>query len=295
VTNIFVLGPIDLPILAALWATKTFIPGRETEEIKFMKRFPQIKDVKPNDLFVGCEDSLTKTEKTLMNGRMLETFPAIMKKYATETDRIALEDLTRLIKTIDPSKTTGHALAPGASRASQSVITHTGLEAVLDGLKALYLHGGDIYYSRMTEIFEGLRKSGRNRIQIQEAAEKTPLIHDNRIAITTRATYSPVHMALFQDYGVSVIIFSDGYNLGVLRHPKENIPLDHPSILEIIKSAGEAQEWGITPSKGLLFRGTSENRKLVHSRVNKHKLADALASLLDSANHGSALHEPAKV
>jgi hypothetical protein len=231
---------------------------------------------------VGIEDTLTKAEKATMNGRMLETFPAIMKKYATEVDRAALLDLARFITAMNPSKTLGQSLAPRSTKADQSVITHMALDSVLCAFKALYPHGGDVHYSRMTEIFEGLLKSGRARHQIKEAAEKTELIHDGLIAISARSTYSPVHIALFHDHGVRVIIFNEGYNLGILRHPNEKIKLDHSSILALLEKAGEREEWSLTPSGGLLYRGTSENRKYEHSRVHKLKLADALASLLTS-------------
>lgn len=285
VTNIWVLGPTNLPILAALWATKTFIADRQTASIKFVKRFPLIKDVKPNDIFVGSEDTLTRAEKSMMNGRMVETFPAILKKYATEVDRCALEDLSLFVQNSHPGKTIGHALAPSASRQSQAVITHTGLEAILCGLKALYPHGGDVHFSRMTEIFEGLRRAGRNRLQTREAALNSELFHNGKIAMTSRSTFSPVHGALFQDFGVRVIIFNDGYNLGVLRHPNEKIKLDDPRIIALIDAAGERQDWSLTTSGGLLHRGTPENRKLEHSRVNKHKLTDTLASLLEESSH----------
>jgi hypothetical protein len=283
VTNIWVLGSANLPILAALWATKTFIPERQTAEIKFVKRFPLLKDVKPNDLFVGTEDTLTKAEKATMNGRMLETFPAILKKYGTEADKQALADLSRFVSLMHPLKTMGQLLSPNGKKELQSVISHTGIDAVLCALKFLYPHGGDVHFSRMSELFEGMLKSGKSRIQIKEAAERTELIHEGRIAITSRAANSPVHGALFHDHGVKVIIFNDGYNLGILRHPSVKIKLDDVTIMALIDAAHERSEWHITPAGGLFQRGTSENRRFEHSRVNKIRLADALASLMDAS------------
>lgn len=284
ITNVWILGPTNLPILAALWATKSYVPEAHTAEFKFVKRFPTLKEVKQNDLFVGVEDTLTRAEKAMMNGRMLETFPVIMKKYATEVDRAALIDLTRLIQAMHPFKTLGQSLAPSASKESKSVISHMMLDSTLCWLKSLYPHGGDIHYSRMSENFEGMLKVGRNRLQVQEAAAKSDLMHGGRIAITSRAPFSPVHIALFNDHGVRAIIYTDGYNLGVLRHPGERFKLDDPSILALIDAAGERNEWTLTPSGGLFSRGTADNRKLEHSHVNKFKLAEAIAALLDVAS-----------
>lgn len=284
ITNVWILGPTNLPILAALWATKTYMPEAHTAEFKFVKRFPMLKEVKQNDLFVGTEDTLTKAEKATMNGRMLETFPSIMKKYATEVDRVALIDLTHLIQAMHPSKTLGQSLAPNATKESKSVISHMMLDSTLCWLKSLYPHGGDIHYSRMSENFEGMLKVGRNRLQVQDAAAKTELMHGGRIAMTSRAPFSPVHIALFSDHGVRAIIYTDGYNLGLLRNPSERFKLDDPSIYTLIDNAGERGEWTLTPQGGLLSRGTADNRKLEHSRVNKFKLADAVATLLDSAS-----------
>ncbi len=98
-----------------------------------------------------------------------------------------------------------------------------------------------------------------------------------------------MHGVLFQDYNVRFIIFTDGYNLGILRHPNEKAQLGDESIDHLIDAAGEKGEWTLSPAGGLLQRGTPEQRKFAHSRVNKHKLADALASLLEATDRKLAL------
>ena len=141
----------------------------------------------------------------------------------------------------------------------------------------------------MSEIFEGLLKAGRNRAQVKEQAEKVETLHDGKIALSVgRSVCSPVHGALFQDHNVRFIIFSDGYNLGVLRHPSEKTKLSDERINKLIAEVGESSEWCLSPAGGLLQRGTPDQRKFAHSRVNKHKLADTLATLLETRNNAIA-------
>ena len=103
---------------------------------------------------------------------------------------------------------------------------------------------------------------------------------DDTVAVVTNAREFATNGVLFEEYGVRVIVYVDGHNLGIIREGSETLRMDHPDLRAVVSAAGEADEWFAHPAGFLYCRGSRKAPAQSPSRVRSRDLAGAAERLL---------------
>lgn len=268
---------VDLDAVCSVWAARRFrvLPHADEAEIVFVPaNWPG--PVPFGDLAVDVSaGGAGRKGEMESDGVVHSCFEGLVKRHASRDDQEAIRELVAFVDAQDAHGSAVRHLVPGASRASQSVLAFTGINAVLRALQSV--HGGDddAVIDAMFPILDGMLKTGRSRQRARLEAMDAERV--GPVAIVVGAREYGTNAALFEDHGVRAIVYVDGFNLGVVREGAETIRADHEVIRELVAAAGEEKEW-FAHSAGFLYcRGSRKSPATTASKVDQRALARAVA------------------
>lgn len=271
----------DLDAAASVWCVKTFVPGYEEAEVRFVPANWDGKELEEEDLAVDIEagGKGIKGEKG-QNGIVHSAFASLMRRYAPLEDQGALTHLVRFVDLQDSRGSVIRSLGFGKEEQSTlSVLSATSLNAVLRALQAKHDFNDEIIIARMSEIFDGLLETERARRRAQEESNRAFVLPGGIVAIVKEPKELYTNAILFER-GIRVVIYVDGNNIGLVRSNEEPLRMDHPKIQEVVQKAGEFKEWFAHPAGFLFCRGSRKSPAETPSKVQPDELGEAVNLLL---------------
>lgn len=279
--RIFTHVSVDLDAVSSVWAARLFIPDAAQATVEYRTANWNGDGMNEGDLALDIHaNGRGMKGECGENGIVHSCFALIVKKYASPEDQTALEPLMCFVDAQDAHGSAVKFLAPEVRRDAREVLSRTGLNAVLRALQAVHPHNDAIVLARMSEIFSGMLKSGRNRRRAVLEAKKAEILPGGTVAIVRNPREYATNGILFEEHGIRVIVYVDGNNLGIIRNNDDSIRMDHPDLRAVVEAAGETDEW-FAHSAGFLFcRGSRKNPVMTPSNVDPRALAEAAAKLL---------------
>lgn len=280
--KIFTHFNVDLDAVCSVWAAQEFISGAESATVEFRPANWDGNGMSEGDIALDMEAGGCglKGEKEA-DGIVHSCFASIVAQYASPADQAALANLVCFVDAQDSRGSAVKFLAPEASREAQDALAMTGLNAVVRALQAAHPRNDAMVVERMSEILSGMLQAGRARQRaVAEVEEKAEILPGGKVAIVTNAREFATNGVLFEDYGVRVIIYVDGHNLGVIREGSETLRMDHAELRAVVESADEMNEWFAHPAGFLFCRGSRKAPAENPSRVDPRSLAEVAAQLL---------------
>lgn len=281
--RIFTHFNVDLDAVCSVWAAKTFIAGAKDAIVEFRPANWDGMDVLEGDLALDIEAGGRGTKGEKESGGLVHScFALILNQYASAEDLLALANLGRFVEAQDAHGSAVKFLAPETNILAQETFAATGLNAVLRALQATHPRNDALVCERMSEILSGMLQAGRARQRAKVEADKAEILEGGKVAIVVNSREFATNGILFEERGVRVIVYVDGYNLGVIRHGDESLRMDHPEIRAVVEETAESElkEW-FAHSAGFLFcRGSRKAPVESPSKVTPRALAEAAARLL---------------
>jgi hypothetical protein len=279
--KIFTHINVDLDAVCSVWAVKMFIPSFRNAQVELRPANWNGSDMQLEDIAVDLDAGGRGWKGEHRDGVVYSCFSWIVKHYAGPEDQKALEPLTRFVDIQDAYGSAVQFLLPNTviPRETQQIFARIGINAVLRALQS-FLRNDILVIERMEEILSGFLKIGRNKVESKIEADQIEFFgSDGQVALIINPRNYQSNGRLFE-LGVKVLIYKDGYNLGVVRSGREMLRVDHPLIREVIKKAQEEHEWFAHPSGFLICRGSRKAPVDSPSNVNPYDLAEALLKLL---------------
>lgn len=283
--KIFTHFVVDLDAVCSVWAAKQFIAGTQDAIVDFRPANWDGSDMAEGDLALDIDAGGRGLKGEKGEGGIVHScFASIVAKHSSPADWSALANLVLFVDAQDAHGSAVKFLAPEASREAQEVLAMTGLNAVLRALQATHSRNDALVVERMSEILSGMLQAGRARQRAVVEADKAEIIDGGKVAIVVNSREFATNGVLFEERGVRVIVYVDGYNLGVIRHGDESLRMDHAELRAVVEAAeGEASEWFAHPAGFLFCRGSRKAPAENPSKVNPRAIAEVAAKLL-SAN-----------
>lgn len=275
--DIYTHVSVDLDAVASVWAVKRYFNGAKDASINFRSARWDGSEMRMGDVAVDIDAGGKGIKGKRENGLIYSSFKTIMEQYAPKED---FNDLKHLIDFIDTQDSIGSSVEhfiKEASEEAKKIFSLTGINAVLRALQAFHQRDDETVCQKMSDIFDGMLYTARARrksILEAEKAERLP----NGIAILRNARMG-THRHLF-DQGVRVVVYVDGHNLGIVKKNGEKINLDHPRIINLIKSSGELKEWFFHEAGYLACRGSRKGPVRTPSKINPIKLAKIISEII---------------
>jgi len=216
------------------------------------------------------------------DGCVHSCFAWVINNYASPEDREALKYVVRFVDIGDSHGSVIDFLAPELDDDAQMVFNATGLNAVLRALQSTHQvmfnpENNHIVLERMSEILFGMLKSGRARPRAAAEAERAELFGDGQVALTTNSREFGTNNVLFSQKHVRVVVYIDGYSLGITRDQRENVCLGDPRILALIEASGE--DWFKHSAGWLICRGSRKAPATSPSKVDPRRLVEILVKI----------------
>jgi hypothetical protein len=279
---------VDLDAVASVWAAREFIPGAREAELVFVPANWDGEGMDDGDLALDIRagDRGIKGEQR-PDGTVGSCFAQLVAEHASSDDQ---EALARLVAWVDAQDAHGQPvewLAPEASSDVQETLTENSISGTLRDLQETLPNDDAVIVELMGKIFSGRLKRGHARHRAHAEADRAELIGAGRVAIVRDKREKATNAILF-DRGVRVIVYQDGYDIGVVRANGVALKMDHRELLAVIHAAGEEigdgrGTWFIHSAKFLLAWGTFNAPATSPSAVRPDDLAAAAAQLLDAA------------
>ncbi|MFA4954078.1 MAG: hypothetical protein WC641_02100 [Patescibacteria group bacterium] len=268
---------VDLDNAASVWAAREFIRGgQEAELVLVSANWDGAGYIPREDIAVDMNADGHGIKGYLRGDNQHSCFAKFMREFAPSEVQRALEPLIRYIDMLDTKGMITQQLMGGASSDATRIVAFTGLNNVFRAIKSA-VRNDALVCERFGEILDGFlalhKESEEANLYAKEAeivAGKVPILRSSNPSAST---------ALFQR-GYKVLVYIDGNSLGLLRENRENLRMDRDEFREIVKQAGEEQEWYAHPSGFLYCRGSRKAPAQTPSRVDPRALAEAAARLL---------------
>lgn len=216
--------------------------------------------------------------------RVGSAFDAVMKKYAAMEDQVAVQNLICFVDTHDSC---GNAidtlldnveLLTKVQKDIRGIFSDCSINASFRGFQATYYNDKKAI-SVFCDMLDGMLKIQQRRLQAQQNYSKyTKWYHNNQIVVVTNAPLAVTGIVF--EKKARILIYSDGFNLGIKRDNAEVIRMDHSLIKEVVKKYGEEEEWFAHESGFLYCRGSKKAPAKTASCVNIEELVTALVQLL---------------
>ncbi len=279
----------DLDAFFSLCAAWEFIPYARDAKIEFVPVNWNGRGMGPDDMAFDMEAGGRGIKGVRdADGKVHSCFATIVAQYASPEAQRALQELVQFVDTQDTDGSVVQKYAHMLPKDAQDMIQFTSINAVLRAFQNAL--GDDLLVlERMSEMFSGFLKSGKNRIRGREEADAAKYFHAGKIALLENPKKSGTINELFSR-GVRVVVLVDGFDLRVKRgHGDEDgFRVDHPSLIAVIEQAGEKVsheggqgDWFAHSAGFLLARGGRKGeRAKTPSKVNPYDLIDALEKIL---------------
>lgn len=289
---------VDLDACAAVWAFLKFylnVAVVNMDVISSMVRFHPAnwggKEMGENDvaLDMAAGGRGWKGEKMKMEDgtvRVHSCFADIVAKYASPDEQRALAYLVKYVDIQDMLGAVVKQLVPNADKDAQITLSATGLNSILWGFHGVHKGDNALVLLRMAEIFEGFLHRGlAHKRAEKEVSEGTEFFGAKREVALFRGSEEAAFGILF-GRGVRVIVYADGFNMGVRRASEEGFRVDHDALRAVVLAAGEEIGDGeglwFAHEAGFLFcRGTRPKAPATSpSKVSPRELAEAVVKAL---------------
>lgn len=271
---------LDLDAVASIWATKKFVRGFKGAKVVFVSANWDGDGMEINDLAVDIRaggQGIKGEEET--DGTTHSCFASLILKYASPEIRQVLAPLIAFIDAQDISGVAVQYLAPELNSETSMVLESTGLNAIFRSLQSRHPRNDLLVLKRMSEIFDGILLRQQARQRAERDADLAYFLPGGKVAIIDNPSKSIAVRILFER-GIRVVVYIDGYNLRLNRHPEETLCMSHPKIRAVVEAASEADQWFSHPAGFLFCRGSRKAPVKSPSRVDPCDLAKAVASLL---------------
>lgn len=281
--RIFTHTNMDLDACASAWAAKRFVVGMERATIEFRPANWDGAEMTKNDVAVDMKAGGRGVKGVRdPDGTVHSAFVSILMKHASDVERGALEHLVTYVDAQDAHGNAVKYLVPGISCEVANILSFNGINAVLRALQAKHHDDHEVLY-RMSEIFDGMLKTGLARYRAMQEAEEAEILPGGKVAIVTNSREYGTNGVLFEQKGVRVVVYIDGQNLGLIRHNDEKLRMDDPEFRKVVEAAGETISEGgwFAHDAGYLFcRGSRKAPAKGPSAVKARDLAELAARLL---------------
>jgi hypothetical protein len=124
-----------------------------------------------------------------------------------------------------------------------------------------------------------LLRHKRNKI-IARDMKSAVITHCGRVAISKHAHCNKAHLKLFESTDVRAIVFTHGYDIGVLIHPDEKLPANHLALAKLAQEAGELPKWKPSYDGKIFSWGNDIEHAYRYSEVKPEAIALTLSRLL---------------
>ncbi len=273
--KLYTHSSVDLDAVASIWGAKQFIPDTKNATIEFRPANWDGADAEGGSLIldIDANGKGIKGEKET-SGLTHSCFAFIVNQYASETEKKAISNLVKFVDAQDTSGLAVKVIAPEINKEAVEVLSSTGINAVLRSLQSIFYQNDSIVVDRMSEIFSGMLKSGIARQRAVIEAEKANILPGGKVAIVTNSREFATNGILFDQKGIKVIVYIDGFNLGIIREGSVEFRMDHINFRTIVKNAGEESEWFAHPAGFLFCRGSRKAKAETMSKVDPMVLAE---------------------
>jgi hypothetical protein len=272
---------VDLDAVCSVWAARKFIPGASEAQVAFKAANWDGAEAEDDDIIVDINAS-SKGLKGVKDadGTVHSATAMILDSYANEVDQKILENLLIYVDVQDSTgQVVENIIGSRLNDKETELLSANSLTAIFNAVKTF--HSNDsIVIERMSEIFDGILEAGRAYRRAEIEADAAEII--GNVAIVRNSTEYATN-GILMDRGIRVVVFVDGFNMGLVRRNNETLRMDVPAILEVIRNAGEdigQTEWFAHPAGFLLARGTRKAPSVTPSAVDPRRLAEVVASLL---------------
>lgn len=281
----------DLDAVSSIWAVKKFIPGYADHPVSYVNANWNGAGMTEADIAVDIEAGGrgTKGEKDA-DGRPHSCFVFIVNKHAPEEDRTALKSVIEFIDAQDSYGSAIKYLAPELNPKAAEILRVVTIGSIFRALQISYKEPFDVL-EVMSAILDGMLEQGRNQLRAEAEADTAKILQSGKVAILRDGRHQATQFKLF-DSGIRVIVYANGYDLGIFREGQETIRMDHPLIKAVVEKAGETREWYSHPTGFLYCRGSRKAPASTPSKVNPADLAHAAQKALDTKEEtGDALRK----
>ncbi len=278
---------VDLDAVCSVWAAMKFVPRADKATIEFypanwdeMHKYTD--EFLKEQLMVLDMDAGGRGLKGAKDadGTVHSCFASTVSRYGSDDEKSALEPLIRFVDAQDAHGSAVKFLAPEATQEAQEILSLTGINSVLRALQSTNPNNDLRIVHMMSEILDGMLKVGLSRQRAEKEADRAEILPGGNVAIVTNSREFGTHHVLFEKRGVKMIVYSDGYNLGIVRGDSgSTLRADDPQIRTIVEAAGELDEWFAHPAGFLFCRGSRKAPATTPSQVDPHELALAAYSL----------------
>lgn len=210
------------------------------------------------------------------DGTRHSCFALLMEKFAPAEDRQALARFTAYVDACDAYGSASRYLAPQAPKPAHWVLNEGSFLSVFKAWQ-FALQDDYLVLERMDEHLGFVLKLGKYRLRAEREADQQELLGGGTVAVVRNNR--KLTNTLFER-GVRIIVFVDGNGLGVTREIGEALRMDHPDFQEVVRRAGELEQWFKHPAGFLFSWGTRKTVNLTASKVDPRELAEVAIRLL---------------
>lgn len=192
------------------------------------------------------------------------------KKYPSKEDE---EALAPLLKFQDQNMDVYRCLAPRVSGEVWEILRYSGIIGVYGAVRSACDDNDKKIEETMFLIFNGMRLNGITMKKNAIIATVADYFCNDKIAIARDLPRGSLYHILKK---VRILIYIDGMIIGVKRGSNEQtMRMDHPALLELIKSYGESDSWYCHPNGYKCGHGGSRNPPKNFSAIPIEKILKA--------------------
>ena len=269
----------DLDALASVWTIKTFAKGYERAEVKFRSNDWDGAGMEEGDMAVDMDAGGKGIKGDSAEGLTHSCFATLVSKYVPKNDMGAIFNLVAFIDAQDTYGSAVKHFLPGLASEIQNILSFSGINAVFRAIQSMNHRKDYKVMNSMLEIFSGMLKAGRARQRAVVDAENAEISSCGNVAIISPKEYG-TNAVLFDEKGVRVIIYVDGFNLGIIRKDTETLSMSDHRIVEFVNSYDNIEEWFAHPSGFLFCRGSRKSPANSLSKVYPQKLMELICKIL---------------
>lgn len=271
----------DLDALASLWAVLNYDHAviKGNAQVIFRPGNWDGAEMVEGDIAVDIEAGGKGINGVLIDNVRHSCFATLVTRYLDESDQEAIANLVAYIDAQDTYGSAVKRLLPDTSTDVQNIISFSSINSVFRALQSMNYRKDGRVMSVMHEIFSGMLKTGRARQRAVKDAENAIISPCGNVAIISPKEYG-TNAVLFDGKGVRIIIYVDGFNLGIIRKDTEILSMSDQRIVEFVSRYDDVIEWFAHPSGFMFCRGSRKSQATSMSQVPPTELMAFICEIL---------------
>lgn len=281
----------DLDAHSSCWAVRRFVPGMSNAPIIYIGADWDGSGMEPGDIAVDLNAGGKGIKGILdSDGTVHSSFAYIVSRYASREDA---EDIKDLVSFVDMQDAYGsvvnymvrNRMIMETTHDARRLIAVNSIGSDLRALEYLFPDEPEKVFSRMCDIFDGRLLMGRANRRAEIEADKAQLFANGRVALV-RGKKEKRTSHILWERGVEAFVYIDELNLGVVRRGDgallrdgKRFRADHPAIRNVVKDAGEINQWFDHPKGFLYCHGSRKAPAHSMSNVNPLQLIEVVSRL----------------